>query len=260
MKGISRKLRRFIHSPWNSPRRLIRKIPRYLATARAKREETRVVKSPPAEKYVYFPLHFQPEASTAVKGRHFYRQREAVSFIASELPAGYILVVKEHPHQIRRHYPRAPGFFTQLAAIPRVCVVHHSMDNKLLLDNCAAVCAISHSSVSTHALFDGTPVLSLGYSVFREAPNYFVIGSRSELRNAFRIIASRTSDHVDIGAFIQRLEESTFEAVLGYRPGDVSETEYRRLLSVTSKNISQVISSWLSLRIGSSQVASAPRR
>jgi len=252
--GLNTKLKRFWRSPLAAAGRLRVKVPRYLATKRAQREENLHVSLPPDGKYLYFPLNFQPEASTSIKGRHFYRLREAVTFVASELPPDYTLVVKEHPHQLRRHYPRAQGFFSQIAAIPRVTLVHHATDNEHLILNASGVCAIAHSSISAHALFNGKPVISLGYAFFKEAPNFYSIDSTRALRAAIQAVTLPRADGaaiIDLSRFFERLEDATFEGVLGYRPLDVSETEYQRLVEVTSTNLGNVISKWLNMKFTS---------
>jgi hypothetical protein len=248
---IAVKAKRLLRSPFSSVNRLRVKVPRYLATKRAQREEALYIRPSPSGKYLYFPLNFQPEASTSVKGRHFYRLREAVSFVASELPPEFTLVVKEHPHQLRRHFPRALGFFAQLAAIPRVTLVSHATDNEALVARSAAICTVAHSSLSAHALFTGKPVICLGHSNFKEAPNFFEVDSTASLRAA---IYSVTSSEIgaeptkSLSDYFTKIENSTFEGVLGYRPPDVTEDEYRRLVQVTSKNLGLVIASWLRMK------------
>ena len=159
-------------------------------TRKSMREESKFAVSPDLDaNFVYFPLHYQPEATTSVKGRHFYRLREAVSFIAGQLPPGWKLVVKEHPHQWRRLLPRRAGFFAHLSSIPKVQLVHHAADNSVLVRHARAVACVSHSSITAHAVANGKPVISLGASHFRQAPNYHCISSTDDLRTVLKTIA-----------------------------------------------------------------------
>ena len=49
------------------------------------------------EKSIFFPLHFQPEESTLVKGINYANQIALIEHISKSIPLGYTLIVKEHP-------------------------------------------------------------------------------------------------------------------------------------------------------------------
>jgi hypothetical protein len=249
--ALSKKLQRAIGSPRRSfgaalrTRRLLRQ------TNTSMQEETQYsLTTLPKTPYIYFPLHFQPEATTSVKGRHFYQLREAVAFLASSLPKGWHLVVKEHPHQWRRLLPRERGFFSQIAAIQNVHLVHHSVDNSLTVGGARAIACVSHSSVTAFAVSNGIPVISLGDSHFREAPNYHCIDTSSQLENVMERLAAGAfqSEPEEFEHFITKLENSTLEGVLGYRPVNVEQHEYERILKTTHRNISLAICYWLAHR------------
>lgn len=200
--------------------------------------------------FIYFPLHYQPEATTSVKGRHFYRLREAVSFVASQLPPGWKLIVKEHPHQWRRLLPRKPGFFAHLSSIPRVELVHHTSDNSLLVRHARAIACVSHSSITAHAVANGKPVISLGSSHFRQAPNYYCVTSTDNLKSVIKIIAetSKISSPSSFESFLQELEQGTFEGLLGYDFKSEISGENLRIDEVTHRNLSLVIREWMRTR------------
>jgi hypothetical protein len=245
------KFRRFQAQPIKRLVGMIKTQSRIRLTRNSMAEERSFSQVPNLDaKYVYFPLHFQPEATTSVKGRHFYQLREAVSFIASHLPPGWNLIVKEHPHQWRRLYNRKPGFYAELCEIPKVQLVHHSCNNFPLIQHAQAVVCVSHSSISAYATANGIPVISLGHSHFRESPNYYCIVSTTDLRDVIRniTIGSRSLGAQDQEQFLDKLERSTFEGLLGYTPKNIDSNEYRRILHVTQINISLVIREWLRLR------------
>lgn len=50
-----------------------------------------------SEKSIYFPLQFQPEESTLVKGIDYSNQIALIEHLSKSIPLGYTLVVKEHP-------------------------------------------------------------------------------------------------------------------------------------------------------------------
>jgi len=251
-RALGRKLQRRLGHPVLATRSLRRTYRRSIATRKSMREERDFAQPfDSSGKYIYFPLHFQPEATTSVKGRHFYRLREAAAFLASEVPSGWKLVVKEHPHQWRRLLPRPTGFYSQLAAIPNLHLVHHTTNNQQLVAGAQAVACVSHSSITAFAVTNHIPVISLGASHFREAPGYFCIDSTESLRQA---ISQITSDSMDVNEssiedFIQKLENSTFEGLLGYRPSSMTDHDYKLILEQSQHNLSRVIAAWLAMVI-----------
>src|SRR5690606_12929500 len=80
----------------------VAKTPRWVLKQRAQRVvndyATRDLfeKPVPGERYVLFPIHFQPEASTLVRGPYYLDQASLIEDIAKSLPVGYRLYVKEH--------------------------------------------------------------------------------------------------------------------------------------------------------------------
>ena len=52
------------------------------------------------EKYLYFCMHFDPEAATLPKDNAYSNQLLNLRILASSLPSGWKVYVKEHPHQL----------------------------------------------------------------------------------------------------------------------------------------------------------------
>lgn len=244
---LSKKFRRLRSQPVKRLRMVGRTYIRIRKVRASMSEERLYSRVPDFEvKFVYFPLHFQPEASSSVKGRHFYQLREAVSFIAGHLPDGWSLIVKEHPHQWRRLYSRKTGFFAELSRIPGVQLIPHDCDNNYLVEKSQAVVCVSHSSITAYANSKGIPVISLGHSHFRRSPNYFCVESTEDLTKVFRLVSAGTKP---LGPdtreeFLRELEQGTFEGLLGYKPKGIDPAEYQRIVQVTHHNLSLVIREW----------------
>lgn len=251
LRAISAKIFRFLDDPVIRFRRFRRTRALVRDTQRSYQEESSFsTKWDCSEPFLYFPLHFQPETSSSVKGRNFYVLREAVAFVASELPTGWKLVVKEHPHQFRRLLKRPEGFYAQLVSIPNVILTNHAANNETLVQEARAVISVSHSSITSFALFMGKPVISLGDSHFREAFGYHCVTSTSELRITMAKIANgwdqdRPSLRSD---FLEQLSRSTFEGEFGEKPDNYSDDEWERLQALTGQNIGAVITEWLKLK------------
>ena len=54
-----------------------------------------------SKKYIYYCLHFDPEAATLPTDETYFNQLLNIRIVASSLPEGWRLYVKEHPHQLK---------------------------------------------------------------------------------------------------------------------------------------------------------------
>lgn len=70
--------------------------------------------------YILITLHVQPEAGIDVVGSSFSNQLQFVRQIARTTPAGYYVLVKEHPHDFGR---RNAYFYNELYKLPNVRVL-----------------------------------------------------------------------------------------------------------------------------------------
>lgn len=246
--AISQKLKRFARQPRRAFTGFVKTLGRVRTTLKSMSEERRNWKPiPDTESFVYFPLHFQPEASTSAKGRHFVDQREAVAMVAASLPNDWKLVVKEHPHQWRRLYERAPNYWSRIAMIPNVVVIPHDSDNGRLIADCEGVVSISHSTVATEAWAIGRRVVFLGYSHLCEAPGVASAESVEQLRTLWGTPFTPPSV-AEMEKYLRRVEDSTFEAALFGRPGHLTDAEAGVVIARTQHNITEMILAWLSTK------------
>lgn len=115
--------------------------------------------SPP---FVYFPLHMQPEASLDIKGAPFTSQIEIVRAMARTLPVTHRLFVKEHGIALTR---RDLNFYSSLAEIPGVRLIHPAADSMLLLQKASLTVTITGTAAYEAAL--------LGWRAATIAPIFF---------------------------------------------------------------------------------------
>ena len=86
------------------------------------------------KKYIYFPLQYQPEASTIVIANRYVNQVETCRQIAASLPGDYCLVVKEHPQMLGR---RNIEYYQDIGGIPNVYLADIRMESQELIKNAA---------------------------------------------------------------------------------------------------------------------------
>jgi Capsule polysaccharide biosynthesis protein len=135
----------------------------------------------PAERpSVYFPLHVADDYKIARLVPHLADQASIVEQLASALPRGHDLIVKEHPMSIGRN---PLGFLRRVSGIPNVRLVDPHTSSHELIERSRAVVVIG-STVGLEALLYGKPVLTLGRPFYAGAGVTFDIDSLRDLRDA----------------------------------------------------------------------------
>jgi len=110
-------------------------------------------------KYVYFPLHLQPEMTTSNWGGIYCDQVLAIEHLSSILPADWNIYVKENPKQ--GAFQRGALFYQRLKAIPNVIYISKKMDTYNLLQKCQFTATIT-GTVGWEAITGGKPVVVFG--------------------------------------------------------------------------------------------------
>lgn len=116
--------------------------------------------------FAFFPLHTEPEVSLLVQGRGLLNQIEVARSLASSLPVGWKLLVKEHPASVGK---RPVSYYRKLLAIPNVCLVRTSCKSNELIARASLVVTIS-GTIGFEAILQGKPVAVLGNTPFEFLP------------------------------------------------------------------------------------------
>jgi hypothetical protein len=110
------------------------------------------------ERYVFYPLHYEPEMSTMVLAPFYVNQTALIENMAKSLPVGYKLYVKEHPLMIGA---RPVSYYRSLSKIPDVRLIDPSASPYELIKNARLVIVIT-GTVGWEALLLEKPVITLG--------------------------------------------------------------------------------------------------
>lgn len=110
------------------------------------------------QRYVFVPLHVQPEMSTLLFAPYFVNQLDFVRNIAQSTPANTTVYVKEHPVMISKGL-RTAGYLKQLARIPNVHLVDG--DTTDLIKGAERVITVTGTPALEAVLLD-TPVTLFG--------------------------------------------------------------------------------------------------
>lgn len=110
------------------------------------------------EKYVYFPLHLEPELVLLLHAPFYSDQISIIKNIAKSLPADTVLIVKDHPIAMGR---RKLSFYKMLKKIPNIKVISPKINSSTIIKNCLGVCTIT-GTTGIEAFYLKKPVITFG--------------------------------------------------------------------------------------------------
>lgn len=116
------------------------------------------------KKYVYFPLHLQPEMTTDTLGGVYEDQLLALERLSKLLPDDWKIFVKENPKQT--YYKRSKRFFARLSCIDKVMLVSPRTSTFDLIKDAQFIATVT-GSAGWEAITAGKKVLCFGYAWYR---------------------------------------------------------------------------------------------
>lgn len=114
--------------------------------------------------FVFYPVHVAHDTQVAVRAHQWENQLALIEHIASSLPYGYELAIKEHPAQVGALGPDELG--TLLRRRREVRLLDPNLHAHAVLPRCAAVTTIN-STTGFESLVFGKPTVTFGHSPYR---------------------------------------------------------------------------------------------
>lgn len=134
------------------------------------------------EKYLLYPLHYHPEASTSVFAGTYLDEYEVIRNIAFNLPEGVRLYVKDHPSA---HGYAERSFYRSVARLPNVRLLRPSVPTKPLIKKSLAVITLT-STAGYEALLLGKRVFLYGNIFYELHKNVVRIENPARLFEYFK--------------------------------------------------------------------------
>jgi predicted secreted protein len=150
---------------------------RSVQRARSAVGEFPTLRSPPAEPYVLFGLHTQPESAIDVWAPFYSRQEWVVEQLARAVPPTHKLLIKIHKSDAAK-YSRAQ--LRHLLSFPGVALVEPFADVRAMIDRASLIVSIQGTMGLEGGLL-GKPVIMLGDSPATLFPSVSRIGELSGL-------------------------------------------------------------------------------
>jgi hypothetical protein len=142
------------------------------------------------ERYVLYPIHYQPEASTLVQAPMYLDQLNLVRDIAASLPVDHRLYVKEH---VTNRGRRDIAFYQALRAIPSVRLLGPDEDTWQLIRDASAIAVIT-GTVGWEGVMFGRPVITFGEVFINHHPSV-LRGKEHPKDRWYELFARATAGH-----------------------------------------------------------------
>ena len=161
------------------------------------------------EKFIYFPLHVQPERNIDIDAPYYSNQLEVIENIARSLPIQYKLYVKEHNSMKFRNW-RQKSFYNSVLNLPNVKLIHPSLNPLEIIKNCSLVITIA-GSTGLEAAFYEKPTIIFADVSYSNLSCVKKIKNFEELPNAIKESLIFNVDPNELRDFIQYQEKNSFE-------------------------------------------------
>lgn len=138
--------------------------------------------------FYYFPLHFQPEASTQSRTLVYYDQLYIIRIISALLPSGTKLCVKEHPAYFKKEniedirYLRNKKFYLSIRRLKNVILLPQHLKSSDLIIDSRGVITIA-GSIIIEAYIAKKPALVFGQTNFKHLKNVTFVQSESDIEH-----------------------------------------------------------------------------
>ena len=134
-----------------------------------------------SKKFIFIPLHYQPERTTAPQGGIFAFQELMIRMINFAIDKDTVIYVKEHPKQTNRG--RSLEFYRDILSLDKVKLISSKVSTSDLIKSSYAVATVT-GTAGWEAICYKKPVLLFGHIFFQFGPGVFKIKTNEDLKIA----------------------------------------------------------------------------
>ena len=153
-----------------------------------------------SEKFIYFPLGIDEEHNLLLGAPFYTNQIETIRHVAKSIPINYKLYVKEHPSSVQRYWKNVSDY-KEIMDIPNVRLLHYSVPNVELFQNCSLVISTMGSSC-LDAAFYGKPSVIFGKMYYSILPSVHHVETLSKLPEIIRSSLQEPVNLQDVKRFL----------------------------------------------------------
>tara|TARA_B110000971_G_scaffold218734_1_gene258189 strand:- start:2422 stop:3798 length:1377 start_codon:yes stop_codon:yes gene_type:complete len=139
------------------------------------------------KKFVYIPLHLEPEATVILYSTYFQNQIEMARIIAKVLPYGWEIIVKENPKMMGI---RNKEFYKTFNELPNVRFISQSIESSELIKKSQIVVSLS-GTASLEAYLLDKPAILFGTPPHHKLLKYSGYGVNFLISDLYEIFRSK---------------------------------------------------------------------
>jgi len=185
-------------------------------------------------KYIYVPLHNQPEMTTSSLGGKFRDQALLLECLARDLPADWKIYVKENPRQ--GAYARGPMFFHRLKRIPQLQVLPSNANTHALSRNAQFVASVN-GTVGWEAIRQGRPAMVFGSAWYGSFEGVVQYEPGIDYQKLSEYVINHEKLEQDAGALFARSHEGVVEQLFFPLKPDLDHSKNINNVAFTSLKI-----------------------
>lgn len=201
------------------------------ARSRRRFAEPRRLEAP----FVYFPLHYEPEANADVYGGDFAFQPAALCALSTVMPHGWTIVVKENPAQ--GFVRRGEAFHRLIESLPNVWWAADDTPSALLVERSALVASLC-GTAGYEALLAGKPCVYFGEPWYATLPGATRFRPGIDLEALARIRVDKASLDAAVNALLSSAADGIATRRFTALVPDVGESE--AMSRLTARSLAQI--------------------
>ncbi len=160
--------------------------------------------------YLYFALHFAPEATVAPMGGGLYMEQIIpIKILDCVLPKEWKIYVKIHPAQV--YNEQVELLIQSLCGMPRVCLIQESYPTLQLIEHAKVVATLT-GTAAWEAQYMDVPALLFGYTEKSYAPLAHYVRTIEDCKQVIEQIMreEQSCDPKELKLFVKALENVSF--------------------------------------------------
>lgn len=186
------------------------------------------------DKFVYFPLHLQPEMTTDTLGGVYFDQLLAIEKLRNVLPSDWYIYVKENPKQ--ESYMRGQRFYDRINSIENVKLLGKDVSTYEIMKKCQFVATIT-GTAGWEAITGGKQALVFGFAWYRYFPGVSIYHENINIDK----VLSKKIDHNKIEEGAYYLKNITKDFYINNYHEKFSENNEEENNDKLYKSLSQII-------------------
>ena len=170
-------------------------------------------------RYIYFPMQYQPEATTTPLGVPYRDHLDVIRIIRNSVPKDYKIFVREHPAYWHRKssresikLSRSKNFYKTITSMPNVFLISPKSNHVDLIKNSALIVSITGTAL-WESFFYNKKSIMFGQYIYKDLPNVTIYNGKNSFELALKSTGKFFSEEkhiLSISKLLQTINEITY--------------------------------------------------